>query len=329
MAVDYVEMAGSPTFSYQNGEYSIHREVHIAWSDATAYSLELAPASTPTIQKLGAPFPGNTLFRVTGFNITPFQGEASNVTGNTNDVNDYEFALVTIDYGVTNADFLTHNLSSAGQFITRMPGSGLKWKDGSKTSANVSAGQFLPSTQHSLSWPRVLRPNWDALEGLKGTVNNAPFSLRGFAYPAETVLYMGYDCSQVVMADGTKPWSFGLKFSVQYINDGRVYDKYAYTSSPGVTGQMWAPGPIGESTGNRTGAAANFGTWNHFWRNTYPAFEANLSYYIQESVKYWFYGGDGVEAVSPTPGWYRLADTDNLEEIYASSNLNDLFLQGT
>mgnify|MGYP000446911663 CR=1 FL=1 len=242
MAVTTCEMAGSPSGGYDGNNLQRKRKVRVAWSDIVSYEQELMPTSSVTGNQntsgISASYPGFSGLRVTGFSWAPLAGDNSKTDEeDTYGVMKYEYAVFDITYGVPKGDtgsenpenqnppdydpvqLLTHSFESGGEVLT-LPNTKLKWADVSPDrllSEEAKPGIFVPTTQHSLTWPKVKRPNWTALLGYAGTINDAPFTLRGYLYPAGTLLYLGFSGEQEVMSDGVRAWKLGLKFAVKYI----------------------------------------------------------------------------------------------------------------
>lgn len=238
MAVAFDELAGSPFGGYQDGRTTINRRVVVAWADIDTYIAELVPPSIAAggtnVTNEGAAYPENPLYRVSSYNWSPFNGESAAITGATvNGVNTYSQALFEIVYTVPQyasggsespeahelefdpVPLLAHSFESGGQFL-QTPKTNLVWNDGTTpVNEDVPVGQFVPTTQHVIDYPHVVNPNWESLEKQKGTVNNATFSLRGYAYPEGTLLYLGYSGVQEVMSDGAKAWKLQLKFEAK------------------------------------------------------------------------------------------------------------------
>lgn len=240
MAVTVCEMAGSPTGGYDGNNLQRKRKVRVAWDDIVAYEQELMPTSSVSGNQnssgISASYPGFPGLRVTGFTWAPLAGDNSKTDDeDTYGVMAYEYAVFDITYGVPKADtgsenpenqnppdydpvpLLQHSFESGGEFLT-LPNTKLYWYyDSEYLSEDAKAGIFVPTTQHTLTWPKVISPNWAALLNKAGRVNFGTFRLRGYDYPPETVMYLGFSGEQEVMSDGVRAWKLTLKFSVKYI----------------------------------------------------------------------------------------------------------------
>ncbi|MGH8119373.1 MAG: hypothetical protein ACRESK_02030, partial [Gammaproteobacteria bacterium] len=124
------------------------------------------------------------------------------------------------DFNIDPVELLQHQIDSGGEVI-QLKKTKMTFQQGMNFNVylndEVPFSIFVPTTQHIVTWNLVPLPNWHYLETLKGKVNNAPFILRGFAYPWETLLYLGYAAAQTVMSDGARAWQLGLKFSVKMV----------------------------------------------------------------------------------------------------------------
>lgn len=236
MTVTVDELNDSPTFSVgMNGSLKVTRRLVIAWTDAEAFILEYKPPTIDTggtiTQSPGKAYPGfNGLLRVSTIDsIVPYAGDKpAKSTGATDGVNDYELALASLSYAVPSfaqteeeaqdegdpVPFLKHDIKGGGMAIS-LPGRGLEWAVDNEPIPNKKLTEtlFVGITKHNVTWPRVVNPNWTALEQQKNTCNDAAFELRGFSYPTETLMYETYSASQTVMSDGERAWNITLHFS--------------------------------------------------------------------------------------------------------------------
>lgn len=312
MAVAFDELAGSPSFKFDGGKLTINRSVLIDWSNITAYMEELYPAATQignvNVNKGGAAFPGNTRFRISSFSVDPFhQDEAGAVGLDEFGVLKHEFAVVKMAYNVPlgslpatsqQANFdpkemLQHHITSGGQFL-ELPDSGYVWAfDDKPVPTKTLRGVFIPTSEHQITDKFVLAPYWTKLEGLKGTVNASAFTLRGFSYPKESLLYLGYDATQTVMTDGEQAWTLVYKFSVKMVPaaDATVVDD---------------PDTVVDDTTVFTAFGSTYGGHNHRWR---------------EAVSY----TEGFDTFSFPAGWYRITSSIDGEGPYRTSNFSELF----
>lgn len=239
MPVTATDISGSPTGGYDNRGLYARRIVRVDWDDIDAFAAELMPASISygggIIQYPGGSFStGNPNLRVSSFTWKPEHGPQSQITNpgscGTGAAPTYEYALFEIEYrypqspqdnsaATTRGDpvpFLEHRVTSGGQLITLEQDSSATnlwvWESGQNVPDDVPINVFIGTTQHSVTWPRVPAPNWPNLEQFKGTVNDAAFSLRGYSYPEESLLYLNYDMTEIVMTNGSVAYNLTLHF---------------------------------------------------------------------------------------------------------------------
>ena len=280
--VAFDELDGSPTFDVKSGSYTATRIGLITWSDGTTFISQNLPvtiyAGSQNIQVAGTKFPGIGQLYIESVDIEPFGNRITN-TDTTQDftqVNTYEKGKVTVKYATLtyqtsssdqnaqqlNNDpvpFLEHRWSAGGEFLTVEK---QVFVYSLNTSLNVTQevqpGIFIPTTEHQISWARVLNPPFDAIRLCRGTVNDAPFTLTTGTAAIETLLFLGADLEREVMTDGTRAWKVTYRFSEKstLAQDG---------NGPGLTG---APATI--TTKNTSGTSKTWtvpakGGWNHFF----------------------------------------------------------------
>lgn len=291
MTVAITELPGSPKGQYtESGIYVFTRMVRTLWSDIDAYAQQLQPATivigNQIVHYPGEAFPGFTNFRVRSFEFEPFFGTQDLITNQVDDSStdppDYNHAKWTIQYAIPtspqssaaaneqrNKDpvpFLEHSITSGGQFLTlgTKDGADLDWNWVALVSNTdtvieaVEADQeriaaIIGTTQHTVSWPRIPQPNWLALENYKAHVNEDPFTLRGHEYPAQALLYMGYDSHETVMTDGTKAWNLTIKF------EGKRVSNTAWTAPTSAAATYYGTD------------VDDYGGHNHYWNKTAKA----------------------------------------------------------
>lgn len=242
MPVNAVDQIGSPQGGYDGNGLYIRRRVLVAWSDIDNYSRELLPPSTvsgSTVnQSPGASLTGFSGFIVSSFSWEPRWGDSDRIT-NPQDCGtaapSYEYALFNIEYRVPTfattsgsaasrgdpVPFLQHRMTSGGDVLNLEQGdTNGRWyfeTANEYVPSGVPIPKFVGTTQHDLQWPKVPKPNWPNLELFKGSVNDAPFKLRGYEYPAEQLLYLNYDSTEVVMTDGTVSYDLTMHFSAKSV----------------------------------------------------------------------------------------------------------------
>ena len=241
--VQFDEEDGSPTFKVAMRNITYTQTGLIAWNDINAFvSYLIAP--TAVYGELlgvfaGAGFPDNANMRVVDIDIKPF----GTITGGSqNNVNIYNYARVVITYSnllsqLNQGDptsWLQHQWDIGGKWLA-FNGTNCKWvSDGKSPGSQVTAGILIPTTEMSITWPRLVQPPFDAIRSLTGAVNAEDFPFATGIAPAETMLFLGAKVTRDILSGGQLAWSFTYKFSQQIV----------------VAADQAAPGG-----------------WNHFFRN--------------------------------------------------------------
>lgn len=242
MPVNAVDQAGSPQGGFDGSGLYIRRRVLVPWSDIDNYSRELLPPSTVSGSTINQ-FPGASLAGFTGFIVSsyswePYFGDSDRPT-NPQDCGtaapSYEFARFNIEYRIPSfpissggaasrgdpVPFLQHRMTSGGDVLNLEQGdTNGRWffeTANEYVPEGVPIPKFVGTTQHDLHWPKVPKPNWPNLELFKGSVNDAPFKLRNYEYPAEQLLYLNYDSVEVVMTDGNVAYDLTIHFSAKSV----------------------------------------------------------------------------------------------------------------
>ena len=323
MAVSFCELPGSPKATYNGKTFGFTRTVRVAWADAYAFALELAPLTVvlgnQIVQVGGVSFPGFAAARVATFNWEPMHSGNDRITGGGTSMTvasnpaEYQWAKFTINYAVPEAAqdgddvavddpvaFLRHRITSGGQLLTvpSFEDDDYKWvwqtDDG--IPVDVPEGTPIPvmvsTSSHSVTWPRVIQPNWRALEGLKGHVNDSAITLRGYPHDPETILYLNYDAQRDVLTDGTRAWEITIHFETK-----EVTANFAQWNK--VTG-AWEDATV-------------VGGHNHFWREDSGSWRRVVTKASYDSV---------------SPANASVYDTD-LVSPYPRADLTELFLAGS
>lgn len=244
MPVSAYDVAGSPTGGQDSSGRFARRTVIVAWSDLDAYCQELMPATSGIVQQPAASFSASEPnLRVASYTWAPFWGDSDRITNPGScgtAAPSYDKAKFTIEYryptspqttgaATTRGDpvpFLEHRISGGGQLLTMTQDSTAtsrwQWEYGQDVPEEAPINIMLGTNQHSVFWPRVVTPNWTNIEKFRGTVNSAPFKLRNYTYPAETLLYLGYEAAETIMSNGTVAYNIRLNFDSKtvQIDDG-------------------------------------------------------------------------------------------------------------
>ena len=240
------------------------RTGRVAWGDVDALIAELFP---PTIasggsvnQFAGAQYPGVPNLRLVSMQIDPSSQKMSTAQTTTQEhttVISYDNpAEVTLEYETIapptneaenqeqeNIDpvlFLTHRWSIGGEFMT-IPTLGFYWEIDGEDVQDVDAGIFIPTIEHSITWPRVIRPPFSVMRTRIGTVNNAALTFSTGVIAAETLLFLGAELKRDIMSDGARAWEVTYKFSEKRI--------------------------IAEDDDTADASTQTVGGWNHFYRS--------------------------------------------------------------
>lgn len=236
MPVTATDVAGSPTGGQDAQGRFGRRVVLVNWSDVDAYCQELIPPTSGIVQQPAASFSAtDTNLRVASYTWAPYWGESDRPT-NPSDCGTapptYTYAKFTIDYryptspqdnsaATSRGDpvpFLEHSVTGGGQLLLLRQDSTAtsrwQWEYGQDVpdTEDTPISVMLGTNQHSVFWPRVVTPNWTNLEKFRSTINSGTFKLRGYTYPAETLLYLGYDFGETVMSNGAVAYNVRLNF---------------------------------------------------------------------------------------------------------------------
>ena len=139
--------------------------------------------------------------------------------------------------------FLEHSISGGGQFLSVPPANTtIDKKDVNGLNPDLSTGETadqvndtqqmgllypIATIEHTLKWPLVLNPDFEAINAAMNKVNNSVIDFFNDA-PIETVLFSGYSGSQKFVWNGSsstaQPWTLDFKFTERRINrGGRIF----------------------------------------------------------------------------------------------------------
>lgn len=253
------EADGSPTFKVDITQrlVEITQRGYTNWSDINAmYNYLLAPTlvfGTIFGVAAGAAYPDNALIRMMSADAKPLAG--STITGNDSaGVNLYAMAEWTIKYTNVTAPInqsqtqdpvpmLTTEADVGGEFIVPK-GLKLAWgNDGTSVQGDARGGIFIPITEWSFTWPRLIQPPFAAVRALRGQVNQSAMTFDCGTFGPETLLFLGSRVRRDTLSDGTLAWQFSYKFSERTVPAG---DASYFGSS--------------------------VGGWNHYWREDKSGF---------------------------------------------------------
>lgn len=250
---------------------TIVREGKVAWSDLDAVMLYLFPPTIGTSVNAGVSYPGAGFehFRAQSLHIEPFIDHKYSGPDSSQDfdtVMTFTFAKITVRYETIEhaaIDFtpqpidndpvpmLHHRWTLGGEFLT-LEAKVLRWCDSTgdeaKVSDQVRAGIFIPTEQHHIQWPRIVKPPFRAIKKSLGKVNDAEFENAMGLFEKETLLFLGCEASRDVLTNGERAWNIAYHFSYKRVTASDGDNNCNVASSQGD--------PL-----------TRVGGWNHFWRS--------------------------------------------------------------
>lgn len=227
-------VAGYPKTSYTNGSATGTRVGYIAWSDISAFVLQVFPPTvitgSVTTIGFGVAYPGVATLRAESMDIEPYGVMTGSSTKDFATSPTFEKAKVTINYKTVTIPEYTWSIG--GEFLS-MPTKELKWSaDSSEVTEDVQVGLMVPTIEHEVKIPRVKNPPFATIREHVGQVNDVDVVFPTGTAKSETLLFLGAHFTPVVMADGTTAFDLSYKYSEKETEA----DDEAY------------------------------GGWNHFWR---------------------------------------------------------------
>lgn len=253
MPAPFQELSPSPIFNIsRKGVGSNFRRIFlIDWDDIQEFTADIFGGATISggivISQNGpATFPGwPQLFpedmEVTSFDEKPVH-QAVDLTSTHNSYTKAKCVVsyTPVDSGVQanhpdntpeipEGTILEVNSEAAGEYIT-IPGQELIWEDDSEAlSSEVSNGVLLGSESLELTWSRVARPPWSAIQNAMGKINDAPFC----GYDTGHVLFLGARRRRSFQANADTLWNLGMMFKAR----SQPWN-YAYRANPGELGHV-------------------------------------------------------------------------------------------
>ena len=223
--LNFDELEGSPSGSMQNGIYTITIKGTTSWSDRDAFAFGLMPIATSVGSSYGAKLIANPFFRVVGF---AWEGMGGLQASDTEGLNTYRLASWTIQAHVPlgqNVDltqpytppdpvpWLIHRWSVGGQYLT-LPNRSLQWaSDLAVPSGPGRGGVFVPSIEHSITWPRLLQPPRAAIRSCVGTINSVAMQFSTGLINVGQLMFLGAESEQENLSNGTLATNLVYKFS--------------------------------------------------------------------------------------------------------------------
>jgi hypothetical protein len=260
MTTAFKELAGSPREVFTTEGMRAQRRLLVLWADRRALITELLGNGAEFGGVLSAQYPDYEPVVVDRIQVRPWNpspDEQGAFTDVESDLNAYtgQYAEITVDYELlppikrpdpemlpsTEPDtFLTYR-SDHGAEAIQIPGHTLKWTDqeAEPVPAEVVGVKRIPTTEHTLTWHRVMNPPWTAIRELKGLVNHDTF----LGAPKECVLFEGAQAQSEFMGfDSLDEPIYG--WTITYLFRER---SITTTADNGDTNTLY--------------------TWNHMWRS--------------------------------------------------------------
>ena len=244
--VNFDEEDGSPYFNISQNGIEVVQVGYTNWSDINAmYNYLMQPTlvfGTLFGVFAGAGFPDNTNMRVYKADVKPF----GTITGaDAAGVNIYNKGKWTIYYHTPPYNpqkqqdpvaMLQHDWDVGGEFIVPK-GLKLKWNSDSVPVQGDSRGSiFIPTTEMSITWPRLVSPPFAAIRSVSGYVNNASMTFDTGTATPETLLFLGAKVGRDFLSDGSLAWKFSYKFSERRVP---AADASSFGSSIGGWNHQW------------------------------------------------------------------------------------------
>ena len=209
----FKELADSPKESWGPEGFRATRRILVPWANRNAMALELRGTGYQFTANNAAEYPGSEFVKCVRVASEPWvpkpdkQGAFSDIA--TELQTHQTDALLTVEYelvptsqlefpgesgdppGLPDVDpetFLTYGMDFGGEFMT-IPKMALRWigEPLVPVPEDLKASIRIPIIEHRLSWSRVSKPPWDAIEALTGKVNDADF----IDIPGEQLLFDG------------------------------------------------------------------------------------------------------------------------------------------
>lgn len=212
-------VAGYPKMTHTSGSASATRSGHIAWSDLSAFILQLFPPSISAggtiVVGVGLAFPGWPSLRAESLEIESLGRMAGSSTTDFATLPSFGKAKVTIQYKTMTIP--EYSWSIGGEYLT-MPTKELQWSaDSSSVTEDVQVGMMVPTIEHEVKIPRVVSPPFATIRAHVGRVNDVDLVFPTGTAKPETVLFLGAHLSPSIMADGGLAWELSYKFSEKQV----------------------------------------------------------------------------------------------------------------
>jgi len=254
MTVPFKELGGSPVEHYSLDGFRARREFLVAWEDRDAFAAEALGTSLQHGGQTSVAYPGKAsvlAVSVTLEPVDPANPDVQPLAELARGLNSYSgsFAKAAVEYRTaTGQDRGDGPENEAGTRLTyrmaqaldtqKLLARGWKWADNPSVpvAEDLELVHAVPVTEHHLVWQQVIRPPWQAIGRLQGTVNSGEF----LACAAGTLLFLG--------AEGNKLFRAGFE--------------------GGISDFCWEIHYVFREKAVKHGGAV-YG-WNHFYRDDPP-----------------------------------------------------------
>ncbi|NLE38456.1 MAG: hypothetical protein GX621_10570 [Pirellulaceae bacterium] len=228
MSVAFHELGGSPHEQYDVNGFSARRELLVAWEDRDALALELLGEAAQLGGSYWTTYPGKPSSFAVSIQFEPVDADGPDrqeLTSLTEGLNSYSgsFARAIVRYktineldrddGPTNetGTQISYRMLYSAAFEPIGPG-GWSWSDTLVAlPTDRPLAKWIPTTEHRLTWYKVVNPPWQTIQSLQGTVNASEF----LSCPAGTLLFEGADTNKLYAGDfasGASPFCWEIKY---------------------------------------------------------------------------------------------------------------------
>lgn len=121
------------------------------------------------------------------------------------------------DQQLPEGTYATYRAKFSGEFLT-VPGRALKWEDNEEqVSPDIQGVVLIPLNDHVITWNKVPYPPFEAINRIKGSVNQQPFKIPVLnrTVPAECLLFEGSEVDKDVPLDPFQPQPWKLTYTMR------------------------------------------------------------------------------------------------------------------
>jgi hypothetical protein len=212
--IGFSELEGSPSRAHSNGVSVITIQGMTAWTDAPNFVVFIMPVGSNYGGQIGTSWNVDPKFRVFDYAVEGFGG----ISGvDAYGANQYPLAKWTIKLHVPvgqlpdfsqpyNQDpvaLLQHEWKPGGQFLT-LNNRQQRWlTDNKYPSVRVPGAIFIPTIEHSITWPKLLNPPFAAIRAAMNTINSAPFQLATGTIATGQGMFIGAEVKSEILSDSS------------------------------------------------------------------------------------------------------------------------------